>query len=139
MDPEIAISAIMFSASNLNPSIKRIKVTRPVIRKFAGNPSRYNTMKKAKNTRADPASGCKSIISIGAMNRAIEIACVFICFNDIEYEPKYAANARLVKTFANSEGCSEKEAILYHDLAPFISAPNTRTPRRSTIPKAYKG
>ncbi|GAA5220049.1 hypothetical protein GCM10025777_06790 [Membranihabitans marinus] len=85
------------------------------------------TKLNAKNTKADPISGCNKINKIGAeiIIKDINIDRKLSSFT--EGFAKKLLKDRQVANLANSEGCKENPPKLIHDLAPLISEPKTKT------------
>ena len=106
----------------------------PTTKYIPGAPAMYNTRKKERNTRADPAS-CNPTSPIG--NRMIAAAIAWQRKRDIDtlYEDKYEDKANAVANLAISEGWSETKPRLYHALFPLTSEPSTGKPSSSTMEK----
>lgn len=85
------------------------------------------TKLKAKNTKADPISGCNKTNKIGAEIIIKDIKIDLKLSSLTEGFAKKLLSDRQVANLANSEGCKEKPPKLIQDLAPLISDPKTKT------------
>ena len=82
---------------------------------------------------AEPGSGCGIIIIAGKNMMANALIWVLIFFKLTFGVLKKFARTRAVANFANSDGCSEKDPIPYHDVAPATFLPKIKSPIRLTI------